>query len=77
MAAKKKSKVRSKLVAREGVLESVSKLEFVYFKYMSLIVIFMVASALLILSGYYYIGLPVLLFLLITPWIAEWIEERK
>lgn len=78
MAAKKKLNSTTKnLVAREETLESVNKVEIIYFKYISIFVLVLIACFWMINDGYWYVGVPVLVFFLFIPWIAEQAEERN
>jgi len=72
-----KTGLRQKLVSREEALQSVSEIEFVYFKYISIIVLVLIASYWLIVDGYWFVGVPILVFFLAIPWIAEQMEEMN
>jgi hypothetical protein len=79
MVAKKKSNsvTTKEIVAREETLESVNKVELIYFKYISVFVLVLIACFWMINDGYWYVGVPVLVFFLFIPWIAEQSEERN
>ena len=83
MVAKKKalkasnSALKQKFISREGALKSVSEIELGYFKYISIIVLVLITSYWLVLEGFWFIGVPVLVFFLAIPWIAEKMEEIK
>jgi len=72
-----KTELKEKFISREETLKSVSEIEFVYFKYISIIVLVLIASYWLIVDGYWFVGVPVLVFFLAIPWIAEKMEEMK
>ncbi|MFA6064284.1 MAG: hypothetical protein WCW44_05500 [archaeon] len=72
-----KNGLKQKFLSREGALESVREIEFVYFKYISIIVLVLIASFWLVVDGYWYIGVPILVFFLAIPWIAEKMEEMN
>ena len=69
--------LKEKFVSREETLKSVSEIELIYFKYISIIVLVLIASYSLVVSGYWFIGIPILVFFLAIPWIAEKMEELK
>ncbi len=72
-----KTDLKEKFISREETLKSVSEIELVYFKYISIIVLVLIASYWLIVDGYWFVGVPVLVFFLAIPWIAEQLEERN